>query len=422
MPLVIIFSGSFCRAEEVARRVAERLDCPPIGAEVLQDASQESGLSVDKLIRALTGTPSMFNNLTHEREKGLIYVRAALARWLHTDHRVYHGLAAHLVPKEITHALRVCLIADRDFRVAQAGQEGLSADEARKRISKEDQELSQLTHHLLHHSPWDASLYDLRIAMHSTPVDQAVDTIIDSARREAVRPTEQSLQKAIDFIFATRINVLLVQKGHYYCDVTARGSRVTVIINKNVIRLEPLAGELKAIVGAMDGVEEVETKVGPEFNQPDIVRSYDFEIPSRVLLVDDEQDFVSAISERLDLRNIKSDVVYNGEEALQYLEDRQQAPVVMVLDLRMPGIDGIEVLRRVKRHHADVEVIILTGHGGEEDRRIAMELGAFAYLHKPVDVELLARTMKEATMKAREDETSDARQRDTAKKRKESSD
>ena len=163
----------------------------------------------------------------------------------------------------------------------------------------------------------------------------------------------------------------------------------------------------------MDGVEEVETTVGPEFNRPDIVRSYDLEIPWRVLLVDDEQDFVSAMSERLEIRDIKSDVVYNGEEALQYLEHRQQAPVVMVLDLRMPGIDGIEVLRRVKRDHADVEVIILTGHGGEEDRRLAMELGAIAYLEKPVDVELLARTMKEATKKAREERTSDARQRDT---------
>jgi CheY-like chemotaxis protein len=416
MPLVIVFSGSFCRAEEVARQVAERLDCPLIGAEVLEDASKESGLKVDKLIRALTGNPSMFNNLTHEREKGLIYVKAALARRLHTDHRVYHGVAAHLVPKEITHALKVCLIADLDFRVAQAREEGLSAKEAKKRISMEDQGLSQLTHNLLHHSPWDASLYDLRIAMHSTPVEQAVDIIVDSVRRESVRPTEQSLQRAIDFRFATRINVLLVQEGHYYCDVTARGGRVTVIINKNVIRLEPLAGELKAIVGAMDGVEQVETKVGPEFNQPDIVHAYDFEIPSRVLLVDDEQDFVNAISERLEIRDIKSDVAYNGEEALQYLENRQQAPVVMVLDLRMPGIDGIEVLRRVRRDHANVEVIILTGHGGENDRRVAMELGAFAYLQKPVDVELLAKTMKEATKKALRDRASNARQRGTGKK------
>lgn len=74
----------------------------------------------------------------------------------------------------------------------------------------------------------------------------------------------------------------------------------------------------------------------------------------------------------------------------------------MVLDLKMPGIDGLEVLRQVKREHASVEVIILTGHGSELEQRRAEQLGAFAYLHKPVDIELLARTMRQAYRKAAE--------------------
>jgi len=71
-------------------------------------------------------------------------------------------------------------------------------------------------------------------------------------------------------------------------------------------------------------------------------------------------------------------------------------PEVMILDLKMPGIDGIEVLRRVKAENPDIQVIILTGHGSEEDRKVCMELGAFAYLHKPVDIEVLSRTLREA--------------------------
>jgi CheY-like chemotaxis protein len=62
----------------------------------------------------------------------------------------------------------------------------------------------------------------------------------------------------------------------------------------------------------------------------------------------------------------------------------------------MPGIDGIEVLRRLKRDHPQVEVIILTGHGSDLERRQADELGAFAYLRKPVDIDALARVMREA--------------------------
>jgi DNA-binding NtrC family response regulator len=67
----------------------------------------------------------------------------------------------------------------------------------------------------------------------------------------------------------------------------------------------------------------------------------------------------------------------------------------------MPGIDGIEVLRRVKATRPDIEVIILTGHGSEADREICMKLGAFAYLTKPVDIDLLSKTIKEANEKIR---------------------
>ncbi len=80
-------------------------------------------------------------------------------------------------------------------------------------------------------------------------------------------------------------------------------------------------------------------------------------------------------------------------------------PEVMVLDLKMPGIDGLEVLRRVKRTHPLTEVIILTGHGSDKEKRLAKELGAFAYLQKPVDIEELTETMKAAYRRLEESRT-----------------
>jgi CheY-like chemotaxis protein len=68
----------------------------------------------------------------------------------------------------------------------------------------------------------------------------------------------------------------------------------------------------------------------------------------------------------------------------------------------MPGIDGIEVLRRIKKEHPNVEIIVLTGRGSKEDEELCLKLGAFAYLEKPVDVEVLAQTMREAYQKVRE--------------------
>ena len=123
-------------------------------------------------------------------------------------------------------------------------------------------------------------------------------------------------------------------------------------------------------------------------------------VPSKVLLVDDEQEFVHALSERLQSRSIRSAIAYDGEQALAMVASDE--PEVIVLDLKMPGIDGLEVLRRVKQTNPATEVIILTGHGSDAEEVIAADLGAFAYLRKPVDIDELTRTMKEAYRKIEE--------------------
>ena len=92
-----------------------------------------------------------------------------------------------------------------------------------------------------------------------------------------------------------------------------------------------------------------------------------------------------------------SAVAYDGESALQMLSEDE--PEVMILDLKMPGIDGMEVLRRVKETQPEIEVIILTGHGNETDKETCMAMGAFAYLQKPVDIDILSETMKKANEK-----------------------
>lgn len=111
----------------------------------------------------------------------------------------------------------------------------------------------------------------------------------------------------------------------------------------------------------------------------------------RVLLVDDEKEFVGSLSERLELRNLEAQVAHDGEQALQAVQEDK--PDVMVLDLRMPGIDGIEVLRKMKKDHPKIPVVVLTGHGTDKDEKEALRLGASVYLQKPVDVDQLVGTL-----------------------------
>ncbi len=114
----------------------------------------------------------------------------------------------------------------------------------------------------------------------------------------------------------------------------------------------------------------------------------------RVLLVDDEEDYVRTMAERMDMRDLQSNVALSGEEALVALDTNP--PDVIVLDLRMPGMHGMEVLEKVKRDHPHIQVIILTGHGGEKEEREARRLGAFEYLQKPADLGALVNTIQGA--------------------------
>jgi DNA-binding response OmpR family regulator len=114
----------------------------------------------------------------------------------------------------------------------------------------------------------------------------------------------------------------------------------------------------------------------------------------KVLLVDDEQEFIETLSERLKMRDLDAQMALDGEEALEAVQHDE--PDVMLLDLKMPGMDGMEVLRQVKRAFPNVQVVMLTGHGSEKDEEQARRLGAYAYLQKPVDLERLVTTLREA--------------------------
>jgi YesN/AraC family two-component response regulator len=104
------------------------------------------------------------------------------------------------------------------------------------------------------------------------------------------------------------------------------------------------------------------------------------------------------------MRDMGPAVAYDGESALNLINEDE--PEVMIVDLKMPGIDGLEVLRKVKETRPEIEVIILTGHGHEADRELCMKLGAFAYLQKPLDINELSEIIKKANEKIRQKKAS----------------
>ena len=123
-------------------------------------------------------------------------------------------------------------------------------------------------------------------------------------------------------------------------------------------------------------------------------------IPTKVLLVDDEKDFVEMLSLRLNEMGERVTSCHSGKECLDALEKTDID--VVILDIKMPGMDGIETLREIKRRFPLVEVIMLTGHGSTETAVEGMKLGAFDYLMKPADFDDL--TIKMENARKRKDE------------------
>ena len=125
-------------------------------------------------------------------------------------------------------------------------------------------------------------------------------------------------------------------------------------------------------------------------------------IPTRVLIVDDEKDFVEMLSLRLNEIGEKVWCAYSGKECLDMLEIENIE--VIVLDIKMPGMDGIEVLKVIKKKYPLIEVILLTGHGAAETAVEGMKLGAFDYLLKPTDFSELRTKLHEARKRKDEHE------------------
>lgn len=120
-------------------------------------------------------------------------------------------------------------------------------------------------------------------------------------------------------------------------------------------------------------------------------------LAANVLLIDDEEQFLEVLGDRLETRGLKVNTVTSGEDALTLIDDKNYDAII--LDLAMPGIDGIETLKLLKEKNPDLEIIMLTGHATVQKGIEAMKLGAEDFLEKPVELSVLLERISEAKNK-----------------------
>lgn len=395
MSVLSITNGLFADSEKIIKMLARQLNCKIITDEhIIEKTHQEYNIKIASLLKVAENKQIVFNDFTHEKEKCIAALKKTLAGFVKEGNCIFHGLMGHLIPKEATHIMRILIIAEKKQRIQNAmSNNNLSEKEATKEIYNSDKLAFLWTSFLFQKKAWDNSLYDIIIPSKTLDVEESVNLVSKHLQKLPFNDEELIELEALDFKLASEVESALSEIGQGLL-VKSKNSNIDVTIDKKVMMLTKFQQKIIQTAQTIKGVKSVETKIGKNYYKGNIVRNYEFETPLRVLLVDDEKEFVQTLSDRLKLRQFASEIAYNGQEALDFT-DREDTEVIL-LDLKMPGIDGIEVLKKIKKSKPHIEVIILTGHGSEQDRKTCMESGAFAYLHKPADIDIITETMKKA--------------------------
>ncbi len=198
MSVIVISKGSYSHGGEVARRVAQRLGLDCISRDILIDASKKFNISELRLIRAYEDAPSFLEKYTFGREKYIKYIKAAILNELAKGNTIYHGFAGHFFVSDISHVLKVRIIAEMEERIAyMMKRENVSKEDAGQLVKKVDEERTKWSLKLYGIDTWDSRLYDLVINIGKVTIDHAVDLVCQTVQLKAFQPTTES-QKQIE--------------------------------------------------------------------------------------------------------------------------------------------------------------------------------------------------------------------------------
>jgi cytidylate kinase len=228
MPIITISRGCYSHGKEIAERVAKTLGYECISREILLDASKFFNIPEKKLLQSLHDAPSMLERITHGKEKYLSYIRAALLEGVKRGNIVYHGHAGHILIPEITHVLKVRVLAGLEDRITfLQSQRNLSRKEASDLIEKEDHQRSAWTRLLFGSEVNDPYLYHLFINLDkSLKIDGAVDLICRMVQRDTFRTTKESQKQINDLALSSHVQAALFE----LCDGEVKTSDGTVTI------------------------------------------------------------------------------------------------------------------------------------------------------------------------------------------------
>ena len=255
MSIITISRGSHSRGKEIAEKVANKLGYKCIAREVLIDASANYNIPEVKLLHAIADPPSFFDRFTGVKEKYITYIQNELLKNLKQDNIVYHGFAGHFFVKDISHVLKVRIIADIKDRVKIVMErDKISEKEAYKFLKNIDSQRKRWSKTLYGIDTWNPVLYDIVLNIKNITVDRAVDVICKAVKLKQFKTTAES-QKAIeDLSLASQVKAALTNVNNE-TKVYADGGNIRVKTTSTLSKKEK--DEVKKAAAKVPGVLKI---------------------------------------------------------------------------------------------------------------------------------------------------------------------
>lgn len=258
MPIVTISSPSQKKRRIIAERIAERLGHDCISREIILEASEQYNVPEIKVAKAIHDSPTIFERLSHGKERYVSFFKAALLNNLKNGSIIYHGIVGHFFVQHIPHVLKVRIIDSMENRIQEEMErEDVPESVARKRVVQKDKERYNWCSALYKMDTRDPELYNLVINIERISIDDCVDLICSALEKEYFKETAEAEKILKDQALTATVRAAIVPK---YLDakVSSYGGNVVIRMDPPVAQIPKKERDIRALICGIDGIKKVE--------------------------------------------------------------------------------------------------------------------------------------------------------------------
>ncbi|MCP4720886.1 MAG: cytidylate kinase-like family protein [Desulfobacteraceae bacterium] len=266
MPIIAITNGLYTGSDKIVQTLGEKFNCSLVrDVDIIEKTHQTYQIKLTTLRKVVESKQIAFNNFTHEREKCLAALKKVLANLVSEGNCIFHGFLGLLIPREITHVMRVLVIEKKKKRIEKGmATLGLSKKEAEKKIDISDTHAISWTMSLFDKNPWDETLYDRVIHLDTLDPAKSVLLVSEHFKKFKENRTNFINKEVLDFNLSTNVEMALSDIGKGLV-VKANKGLVVVTIDKKVKMLTKFQQKIIQTAETIPGVDLVKTRIGRNY-------------------------------------------------------------------------------------------------------------------------------------------------------------